>query len=114
MSIRENDDPLTVEVSDDGILEVAGDIDMEGAPVLESAILKLEQQSNNGSQNDLVIDLGEVLFIDSSGLRILLGAAQRLRDQGRNIVLRSTAPSVRRLLEITGTTDQFQIGNQSD
>ena len=56
-----------------------------------------------------VIDLGDVFFIDSSGLRSLLGASRRARTRGATVVLRNVGSEVLRLLEITGTTEHFSI-----
>lgn len=103
MTDMENHDALTVDVGPDGALVVHGDIDVAGGPVLESAILERE------SRGPLVIDLGDVFFIDSSGLRSLLGASRRAHDRGSTLVLRDVGPEVVRLLEITGTTQQFSI-----
>ena len=62
----------------------------------------------------LVIDLEDVSFIDSSGLRSLLGASRRARGRGSDVVLRSVGPEVARLLDITGTTSQFVIASHRD
>lgn len=98
-----NDESLTVDVDDGGAIVVHGDIDMAGGPVLEAAILQREDQQ------PLVIDLEDVSFIDSSGLRSLLGASRRARGRGTDVVLRSVGPEVARLLDITGTSSQFVI-----
>lgn len=96
-------DSLTIDIADDGSLLVRGDIDMAGGPVLDAAILQRE------SGEPVVIDLREVEFIDSSGLRSLLEAARRARARGTEVVLRSVGPEVSRLLDITCTTDQFRM-----
>ena len=98
-----NDESLTVEVDDGGAIVVHGDIDMAGGPVLEAALLQRDEDQL------LVIDLGDVSFIDSSGLRSLLGASRRARTRGAEVVLRAVGPEVARLLDITGTTSQFVI-----
>ncbi len=98
-----SDESLTIDIDDDGALVVHGDIDMAGGPVLEAAMLQREESQ------PLVIDLGDVSFIDSSGLRSLLGASRRARQRGADVVLRSVGPEVARLLDITGTTSQFVI-----
>lgn len=103
MNESANNDTVTVDVAPDGSLVVHGDIDMAGGPVLEAALLERE-----GDQ-PLVIDLADVFFIDSSGLRSLLGASRRAHDRDSTVVLRSVGPEVARLLEITGTTGQFHI-----
>ena len=63
-------DVLTVDVDHDGAIVVVGEIDMAGGPLLESVILERE------GAGSLVIDLAAVTFIDSSGLRSLLGASR--------------------------------------
>ncbi len=94
---------FSVEVNSDGILVVHGDIDMAGGPVLEASILEREASC------PIVIDLADVSFIDSSGLRSLLGASRRAESRDAVVTLRRVGPEVMRLLEITGTTDLFAI-----
>jgi anti-sigma B factor antagonist len=98
-----NQDSLTVDNGPEGVIVVHGDIDVAGGPILEAAILDRE---GNGA---VVIDLADVFFIDSSGLRSLLGASRRARTRGANVVLRHVGSEVLRLLEITGTTEHFSI-----
>jgi anti-anti-sigma factor len=95
--------PLYVDVDASGALVVHGDIDIAGGPALETYL--------TGSQNGLpiVVDLADVHFIDSSGLRALLAAAKRARTHDTVVQLRNVGPSVRRMLEITGTAGQFEI-----
>jgi anti-sigma B factor antagonist len=98
-----SNESLTVEVDATGIIIASGDIDLAGGPVLEAAILQGE------NDHPIVIDLAGVVFIDSSGLRSLLGASRRATERGTDVVLRSSSPEVLRLLEITGTTSQFRL-----
>jgi anti-anti-sigma factor len=100
-----NDESLTIDIDHDGAIVVHGDIDMAGGPVLEASILQRE------ALQQLVIDLGDVSFIDSSGLRSLLGASRRAHARGAEVVLRAVGPEVARLLDITGTTSQFVIAS---
>ena len=103
-----NNDSLTVDVDGDGVVVVHGDIDMAGGPVLEQVIADREGDA------PLVIDVGDVYFIDSSGLRSLLGASRRAKARGSAVVLRSVGAEVSRLLEITGTSSQFTIASSRD
>jgi len=98
-----SNESLQVHVDADGVIIAIGDIDVAGGPLVEAAILAGE------SDQPVVIDLDEVTFIDSSGLRSLLGASKRAAERGTEIVLRSPSAAVRRLLEITGTEGQFRI-----
>lgn len=98
-----NNESLTIDIDPDGTIVVHGDIDIAGGPKLESVILSRE------NTEQIVIDLGDVFFIDSSGLRSLLGASRRAQSRNTTVVLRAVGPEVARLLQITGTTDQFTI-----
>ena len=98
-----NQDSLTVDNGPDGVIVVHGDIDVAGGPILDAAIHDREHDG------PVVIDLSDVSFIDSSGLRSLLGASRRARTRGTNVVLRHVGSEVLRLLEITGTTEHFSI-----
>lgn len=98
-----NQDALTVDNGSDGAIIVHGDIDVAGGPILDAAI------HNRENDGPVVIDLSDVSFIDSSGLRSLLGASRRARARGANVVLRDAGSEVLRLLEITGTTEHFSI-----
>ncbi|MGZ4791771.1 MAG: STAS domain-containing protein [Ilumatobacteraceae bacterium] len=105
----EDSQSLTVERDPAGVIVVHGDIDVAGGLILEAALLKGE---NNDDQ--VVIDLADVSFIDSSGLRCLLGASRRARDRGTSVVLRHVGNEALRLLQITGTTTQFSIEDGRD
>lgn len=102
-------DFLTVTTAEDGTLMVSGEIDMAGGPILEQAMLERDAQLSAGSGGDLVVDLAEVHFIDSSGLRCLLALARRAADRRSKLELRSVGLEVMRLFEITGTMDQFRF-----
>ncbi len=98
-----NQDSLSVDTDAAGVIIVHGDIDVAGGPILDLAIREREEDG------PLVMDLGDVFFIDSSGLRCLLAASRRARDRGATVALRQVGAEVLRLLEITGTTEHFII-----
>jgi anti-sigma B factor antagonist len=101
-------DSLRVSIDDAGVVIATGDVDLAGGPLLEAAILQRE------GHQPVVIDLAGVEFIDSSGLRSLLGASRRAHERSTEVVLRSPSAEVRRLLEITGTEAQFRIEPDAD
>ena len=105
MSVEEigRNESIRVVIDESGTVIAEGDIDLAGGPLLEAAILRRE-----GSE-PIVIDLEKVEFIDSSGLRSLLGASRRANERGTDVVLRRPSTGVLRLLSITGTTDQFRL-----
>lgn len=108
MTEMDDNNSLSVELGADGVIVVHGDIDVAGGPILEAALVGADTTS------PVIIDLGDVFFIDSSGLRCLLGAGRRARERSTTVVLRGVGAEVFRLLEITGTTDQFSIEERRD
>jgi len=50
----------------------------------------------------VAVDLGDVTFLDSSCIGVLVGAAQRLHEHDGDLRIRKPADVPRRALEITG------------
>jgi anti-anti-sigma factor len=92
---------------DDGIASLAlhGELDLASAPALESSLYSIEEQG----LSRLVIDLRELRFIDSTGLRLLLQADARWRKRGRELVLRPGDPMVQRVFDVTGAMDVLRF-----
>ena len=57
------------------------------------------------------IDLADVTFLDSTGLSVLISGLKRCRAAGGELRLLSPRPNVRKVLEITGLTDVFQVSD---
>ncbi|TRO55882.1 STAS domain-containing protein [Streptomyces sp. IB201691-2A2] len=80
------------------LITLAGDIGLESAPLLRAA---LAQCLSDGIRI-VDVDLTPVTFCDCSGLNAFLYAAQRTREAGGILRLHNPAPSVGRILEVTG------------
>ena len=102
---------LTMATAPDGTLIVAGDIDKVWAALPEKW-RESELLAQGGG--DIVVDLTGVDFMDSSGLRSMLATARSAAARQANLELRSVGPQIIRLLEITGTVDQFTIASRRD
>lgn len=94
LRVQESVGRLLVTSTADG-WTVAGEIDSQSAARLSEAL------STRPSGN-LVLDVGAVSFIDSSGLQSVIDATRRLRAAGGDLTLRRPARVVTRLIEITG------------
>lgn len=96
------DDVFGIEVNDD-VISLSGDLDAHTAPRLDEAVNDLVRA---GKQR-IVLEMSEVGFVDSSGLRSMI----RARNEGgdRDVVIQSPSNATMRLLEITGMTDHFVI-----
>jgi anti-anti-sigma factor len=79
------------------VIRLRGELDIESAPDLERVLLR----SRPAGQR-VVLDLTELKFMDSTGLRVLL-RARAAADEGRwEINLRNVPPTIRRLFDMTG------------
>jgi anti-anti-sigma regulatory factor len=54
------------------------------------------------AQDDVVVDLSELVFADTSLMLDLAMLARRLRVRGRAILLRGAQPQIRTMIEIVG------------
>ena len=101
------DRELLLEVERQGpaaTVSVRGELDASTAPDLA----ELCHSVHADGARDLVIDLTDTSFLDSSGLRALI-EAHRLFSDGGNLALSHASEPVRRLLEITGLDDYFTL-----
>lgn len=91
------------EIDGTKVLDVAGEIDVYTAPQFKEAV--------NGiiaaGQKHLIIDMGAVTYMDSSGFGTLLSATRRLRPQGGTINLVKCNTSIDRILKITRLNTVF-------
>ena len=87
------------------VVSVTGEIDAFTSPTLEQ---ELELVLGDGASN-VVVDLGEVAFIDSTALRVLLRALPRFSGRGGKLVLVTDDRRVLKTLEITGLDMKFTV-----
>jgi anti-anti-sigma factor len=86
--------------TEDGTVCIAleGELDLAGARRLEESLAAAEREE----PKRLIVDLGRLAFIDSTGLRLLLQADARARERGCELLLRPGEPAVQRAFEVTG------------
>ncbi|HET7902322.1 MAG TPA: STAS domain-containing protein [Candidatus Nanopelagicales bacterium] len=82
-------------------LVLAGEIVFERQPELDGY---LDAFRRSGSAS-LTLDLGDVTFIDSTGLRILFGLMALAEQRGGTVRLLSVSAPVRRTLELVGASE---------
>lgn len=85
------------------VLDVAGELDLATAPQLAEAI-------GDGDSSPIVLDLADVTFIDSVGLRSLLQAREALGDDRLHLLAPEGGP-VMRLLELTKLGETFSVSS---
>jgi anti-sigma B factor antagonist len=87
------------------VVHVAGEIDVSSADRLRERVAALVAEQ----RTDLVIDLTEVTFMDSTGLGLLVGTLKRVRTAGGRLVLVVDSERLLKVFRITGLVQVFTI-----
>ena len=87
------------------IVSVSGELDLRTSPELED---RLGHAFDAGTQL-VILDLRQIEFMDSTGLRVLLAAHQRAQESGRRFALVKGADQVERVLTLTGVRDLLTV-----
>lgn len=85
------------------VVTLGGDADPFAVPALTHELQRLA----DGGAREIVVDLLDVPFIDSTVLGVLLTTSRRLRADGGQFVLVTDDPRVLRAFEITGLATHF-------
>ena len=87
------------------VVTIRGEADSLTAPELER---EFDVLVGKGTR-EVIVDLLEVPFIDSTILEVLLRMSRRLRADGADLVLVTDDPRVLRTFEISGLLDRFRF-----
>jgi anti-anti-sigma factor len=87
------------------ILAVTGELDLRTSPELEERLARVWA----GGAELVILDLRRIEFMDSTGLRVVLGAHQRAQESGRRFALVRGADQVERVLTLTGVRDLLTV-----
>jgi anti-anti-sigma factor len=79
-------------------LVLSGEVDLVTAPQLEDAVLQVCAEGANA----LALDLSDLTFIDSRGLRSILETQKLCAKYKAEFVLTPAPPQIQRLFEVTG------------
>jgi anti-sigma B factor antagonist len=85
------------------VVELAGELDIAATSEVRSRV------DEAVARRALVLDMAGATFLDSSMLKELLRANAELGRFDTRLVLAGIAPAVRRVLELTRTTEMFTI-----
>ena len=92
------------------ILALSGKLDATTAKTFEDRILGV---INSGTQR-LVVDLSQLEYVSSSGLRVFLLAAKRLQATDGKIVLCGLQDNVRQVFDLAGFSSILSIYGSRD
>jgi anti-sigma B factor antagonist len=86
-------------------LSLHGELDMRVAPTLRQALRT--EIARGGSP--VIVDLGDVPFLDSSIIATLVEALRNVRARGGTLEIRNCQPGVRDTFEIARLVESFGI-----
>jgi anti-sigma B factor antagonist len=87
------------------VVDVEGEVDVFTAPKLRERIIAL---LDDGSDR-LIVNLEKVLFMDSTGLGVLVGALKRVKEKNGELALAGAQGTVLRVLSVTGLNAVFPM-----
>jgi anti-sigma B factor antagonist len=91
---------------DVAVLNVQGEIDLETAAVLREALLPILERETG----PVVVDLSDVLFMDSTGMHVLVETLRRLEPQNRPLAIACReGGQVHRGLALAGLLDTLPV-----
>jgi len=92
--------PFEVRMESDGVVYLSGELDMAVAAAFsQSLISSLDGQPP-------VLNLAELTFLDSSGIRAILQIAAA---KGQGVALRNLPPNIKRVLDVAGIDESMGV-----
>jgi len=88
---------------DDLVVVLSGELDLASADQLDTAIAEL---CADGARR-IVLELGELEFMDSTGLRSLLVGDELCKVNGCELLIGATSRQVQRLFEVSGIGERL-------
>jgi anti-anti-sigma factor len=97
---------VTIEQRDSAVhLVLTGELDISTAQRLEDDLRRIEADK----PELIVIDLQELAFLDSTGLRLLITADARAREDGRRLAILRGNEMIQRVLRLTRLDERLNI-----
>jgi len=92
------------------ILDITGNLDTNNSPAAENEVNRLLE---NGSDR-ILFNFKNLNFIASSGLRILLATAKKLKTTGGKMVVCSLNDTVQEVFDISGFASILNLASDED
>jgi len=90
-------------------IELRGELDLSTADKVERELDRVEAQG----PELLVLDLSGLTFLDSTGLRLIVGADQRARAGDRRLVVVKGPAAVHRVFSITKLDERLDMVDEA-
>lgn len=87
------------------IVEIEGEVDLYSSPNLRKVLLDLTKAQNK----QILVDLGKVKYMDSSGVATLVEALQQIGKYGGKLKLANLRDAVKDVFELSRLDKVFDI-----
>ncbi|MEA2445437.1 MAG: hypothetical protein QOJ12_2729 [Thermoleophilales bacterium] len=100
---------VDVDHADDRVVvRPRGELDLASAPDLRAILQQLRDK-----RASILLDLSELTFMDSSGLRLIWETDAEAKQHGLDLALASGPPEVMRVFELTGLRKRLNFTDGS-
>jgi len=99
----------TREEAEQTLIELRGERDLSTTEKVERELTRVEAQA----PSVLVLDLSGLNFLDSTGLRLVVGADQRARAADRRLVVVKGPAAVHRVFSITKLDERLEMVDEA-
>jgi anti-sigma B factor antagonist len=93
------------ETSDTAVVIVAGDIEMMTIKEFKDKLLALGKDS----EKDIELNMGEVNYIDSSGVGVLISLLKLQKKKGKTVKITEVSDKVLNVLKLSSLADVFNL-----
>lgn len=95
---KETDQAIILGFSGEIIMDVVADMKAE-----------IEQLADCSPRKPVILDLGAVTFMDSSGVGLLIGLRRMCLEQGKTLTVTNPSPPIKKLLDMLRLTEYFSV-----
>jgi len=99
----------TANLEDRTIVHIGGEFDLEGAGEVRGALQPLIEQTDKR----LTLNLGDLTYIDSTGIGILISVVKARHARNAPFDVESIPPQIRKLFDMTGITPFLEKSESS-
>jgi len=93
------------------IFDISGNIDLSNSPEVRKAFLH-EMRDNKTPR--VLVNLGDVKYIDSSGIASLIEGLKASRETGTKFILYALTPGAREVLQISRLLQVFEVAENEE
>ena len=97
---------LTAEKDGSLIVRVTGDIDHHSAPAIREEI---DGEMEKRNLREVILDLGQTDFMDSSGLGLILGRLRKTKEKEIRLTLLNPSEQILKILRLAGVEKTLNV-----